>query len=70
MRIRINDTALVHDLLDHLRRRHCEAVQIGREIIAVSLAPALPYEAARMELDLHLTDWRTRHSDANAVIID
>jgi len=70
MRIRISDTALVRDLLEYLRRRHCEAVQMGHEVIAVSLAPSLPYEAARMELDLHLTDWRARHIGASAVILD
>lgn len=70
MRIRISDTALARDLLDYLRRRQCEAVQMGSEVIAVSLAPALPYEAALMELDLHLTDWRARHIGASAVIID
>jgi hypothetical protein len=42
MRIRISDAALVRDLLDHLHGCECEAVQMGREVIAVSLAPALP----------------------------
>jgi hypothetical protein len=70
MRIRVSDAALVRDVLDHLRRRQCEAVQLGSEVVAVSLAPALPYEAARMELDLHLADWRAQHAGASVVIID
>jgi hypothetical protein len=70
MRVRISDVALVHDLLNHLRRRRCEAVRMGPAVIAVSLESALPYEMARMELDLHLADWRTLNTGASAVIID
>jgi hypothetical protein len=70
MRVRISDVTLIGDLLDHLRRRECDAVQTGPSLIAVSLAAALPYEAARLELDLHLTDWRTANAGASAVIID
>jgi hypothetical protein len=70
MRVRISDSALVHDLLSHLRHRQCEAVWMGPGVIAVSLEFALPYEVARMELDLHLADWRTLNTGASAVIID
>lgn len=70
MRIRISDVALVDDLLNHLGRCQCEAVKMGHAVIAVSLASALSYEVARMELDLHLADWRRLNVGASAVIID
>lgn len=43
---------------------------MGPAVIAVSLEAALPYEVARMELDLHLADWRTLNTGARAVIVD
>ncbi len=70
MRIRISDPALTRDLLDHLRRSDCVAIQMGGGILAVSLCQPFPYEVARIELDLRLADWRARHSDVRAVVID
>jgi hypothetical protein len=70
MRIRLNNPALIGDLVDFLRRNDCEAVPMGRDMVAVSLSHALPYDAARLELDFHLGDWALRHDDVNAVVFD
>ena len=60
----------MRDLIDYLRGNDCEAIQIGRNIAAVSFSQALPYDAARLELDFHLSDWLLGHEDASAVVID
>lgn len=70
MRIRLNNPALIGDLVDFLRRNECEAVPMGRDLVVVSLSHTLPYDAARLELDVHLGDWALRHADANAVVLD
>ncbi len=70
MRIRISDPRLVSELLDFLRRSNCTAVQTSSDMLAVSIPEPLPYEVARMELDLYLAEWHARHSDARAVLID
>ena len=43
---------------------------MGRDMVVVSLSHALPYDAARLELDLHLGDWGLGHAGANAVVLD
>jgi hypothetical protein len=70
MRIRLNNPALIGDLVDFLQRNDCEAVPMGRDMVVVSLSHALPYDAARLELDFHLGDWALRHANANAVVLD
>jgi hypothetical protein len=61
---------LVGDLLEYLRRCGCEVMQTGRHIIAASYPHSFPYAAARLELDLHLGDWRDKQADATAIVID
>jgi hypothetical protein len=70
MRIRVSDAALIGDLVDYLRRNGCEAIQTGSHVVAVSLSHVLPYEAARVELDFRIADWRVGHEEATAVVID
>lgn len=70
MRIRLSNPALISDLVDYLRRNDCEVVPMGRDMVAVALSPALPYDAARLELNFHLGDWVVRHADANVVVLD
>lgn len=70
MRIRVSDPALTSDLLDYLDREGCLAIQMGANMVAVSLSDGLPYDAARLELDLHLTDWLISHADARAFVVD
>lgn len=70
MRIRISDPTLAPDLLDFLQRSDCVAVQMGTDMLAVAIPKPLSYDAARLELELYLSDWRTQHSDAGTVVID
>lgn len=70
MRIRVSDPALINELVEYLRRKDCDVVQTSRNVIAVSLSHALPYDAARFELDLSLVDWRLAQPGARAVLID
>jgi hypothetical protein len=70
VRIRVSDPALTRDLLDWLDHKGCLAIQMGANMVAVSLSEGLPYDAARLELDLHLTDWLIKHADARASVID
>jgi hypothetical protein len=70
MRVRVSDPRLVSDLLDFLRGADCEAIRLGRTMVAVAIAQPLPYETARMELDFRLGEWRERHADAHAHVVD
>jgi hypothetical protein len=70
MRIRISDPALAGDLLDYLARNDCVAIQTGSDLVAVSLSHPLPYDVARMELDVRLAGWRGMHSSVRTVVID
>jgi len=70
MRIRVSDPVLIGDLLDHLLGNGCLAIQMSRNMVAVSFSDGLPYDAARLELDFHLADWLLRHADGSAVVID
>ncbi len=70
MRIRISDPALGPDLLDFLRRSDCAAIQMSTDMFAVSISKPLGYVAARLELELYLSEWRTRHSDVGTIVID
>jgi len=70
MRIRISDPALTADLLDFLQCSDCVAIQIGTDMFAVSIPKPLSYVTARLELELYMSEWRTRHSDVGTVVID
>lgn len=70
MRIRVSDPALINDLVEYLQRKDCDVVQTSRNVVAVSLLNALPYDAARFELDFRLGDWRLGQPGATAVVID
>ncbi|HET7855445.1 MAG TPA: hypothetical protein VFL41_03215 [Gaiellaceae bacterium] len=70
MRIRVSDPGLVGDLLEYLQRCGYEAMPTSGTIVAASLEHSVPYEAARLELDLHLSDWQGRRPDASAVVLD
>jgi hypothetical protein len=70
MRIRMSDPALAADLLDFLQRSDCVAIQMGIDMFAVSIPKPLSYVAARLELELYLSDWRTWHSEVGTVVID
>jgi hypothetical protein len=70
MRIRLNNPALTGDLVDYLRQNDCEAMAMGPNLVAVSLSHALPYDAARLELGVHLGDWALENGNSAVVILD
>lgn len=70
MRIRISNPALVGDLLDFLRASNCLVMQTSRDILSVAFSDPLRYEIALLELELQLSDWRARHANVRAVVID
>jgi hypothetical protein len=70
VRVRISDPDLSEDLLAYLARSGCLAVKTGPRVLAVSAAPSLSYDAARMEIELRLTEWRARNAPASADVID
>jgi hypothetical protein len=70
MRIRISDPEFTRDLRDYLRRNECAAIQTGRGTVAVSFLKPIPCDAAHMELDLRLADWRELHADVSTVVIE
>jgi len=70
MRIRVDNPALLGDLLDYLSSNDCVALQTGSNIVSVSLADELPYDVARVALDLHMADWLVGRGAASAVVID
>jgi len=70
MRIRLNNPALTGDLVDYLRQNDCEAMAMGPNLVAVSLSHAFPYDAARLEIGVHLGDWALENGNAGAVILD
>jgi hypothetical protein len=70
MRIRVSNPALINDLAEYLRRKDCDVLKTGTNVVAVSLLHALPYDAARFELDFRLGDWRLGQPDATAIVID
>jgi hypothetical protein len=70
MRIRVSDPVLVNDLLAYLRRCGYDVMQTSRTIVAASLEPSIPYGAARLELDFHLSDWRGGQPNASAIVLD
>jgi hypothetical protein len=45
-------------------------MQTSRTIVAASLEPSIPYGAARLELDFHVSDWRGGQPNASAIVLD
>lgn len=70
MRIRVSDPALVGNLLEYLTRCGCEAIQTGRDIVAASFPDPLAYDAARLELEFHLSEWPGARQGAGVVVLD
>jgi hypothetical protein len=70
VRVRISHPELSEDLLGYLARSGCLAVRTGVRVLAVSADPSLSYDAARMDVELRLTEWRARNAPASADVID
>jgi hypothetical protein len=61
VRLRLDDPALVENLLDFLGRRGCPGEREGEDVIDVELPPGLDFDEARLELDLYLRVWQSLH---------
>ena len=61
VRLRLSDPELVESLRDFLQRRECAVVQLGADMLDVSLPRGLLAEEARLELDLYLRVWQSLH---------
>jgi hypothetical protein len=62
MRIQVHPDAR-QDLIEFLRRAHCEARIEDERTVLVEVPEALGEEQARMEVDLYLKAWQASHPD-------
>jgi len=71
MKIRVSDPRLVDDLLESLRRAHCDVEVTGPATIAIS-SPSrlLTAEQARREIGFYLAVWLVRHPGTRVVVLD
>jgi hypothetical protein len=71
MRIRINDPALLDDLVESLRRSNCPVEVTGPETLVVeSPSPLLTSEQARQEIGFYLAVWQVRHPEVHVLLLD
>ena len=70
VRLRLDDPALVSNLLDFLERRGCAGKRAGDDTIAVELPEDLDAEQARLELDLYLRVWQSLHGWIRVDVVD
>jgi hypothetical protein len=65
VKVEVSDPGLADDLVAFLRRARCAAERAEGATLAVDL-PDTPEEAARRELEAHLTAWQRLHPGARA----
>jgi hypothetical protein len=70
VRLRLDDPALVADLLDFLERRGCAGERDGEDTIDVELPDDLDAEQGRLELDLYLRVWQSLHGWTRVDVVD
>jgi hypothetical protein len=69
MLIRLEDPALVPDLLAFLERVRCAVGRPRGNVLEVCVPEAPTPEQARLELELYLLAWRALHPDAAASLV-
>ena len=69
MRIQVHPDAR-QDLIEFLRRAHCDARIEDERTVLVEVPEALGEEQARMEVDLYLKAWQASHPDVEAQLLD
>ena len=70
VRLRLDDPALIANLLDFLERRGCAGAREGRDTIEVELPDDLDVEQGRLELDLYLRVWQSLHGWTRVDVVD
>ena len=71
MRILLNDSAYVDDLVAYLRRCCCSAEVVGRGVVdAMPPHTELELSYLRMELDAYLRVWREMRGDVKAELLE
>ncbi len=70
VRLRLDDPALVANLLDFLGRRGCPGERDSDDTIEVELPDDLPVEQGRLELDLYLRVWQSLHGWTRVDVVD
>ena len=70
VRLRLDDPALVANLLDFLGRRGCAGERDSDDTVEVQLPDDLPVEQARLELDLYLRVWQSLHGWTRVDVVD
>lgn len=69
MRIQVDPDAR-EELLEFLRRAHCEARADGDGAVLVEVPEAHGAEQARLEVDLYLKAWQASRPDVEAHLLD
>jgi hypothetical protein len=70
VRLRLDEPALVANLLDFLGRRGCAGAREADDTIEVELPDDLDAEQARLELDLYLRVWQSLHGWTRVDVVD
>jgi hypothetical protein len=70
VRLRLDEPALVDNLLNFLARRGCAGERDGEDMIEVELPHDLELEQARLELDLYLRVWQSLHGWTRVDVVD
>ena len=70
VRLRLDDPALVANLLDFLGRRGCAGARDSDDTIDVELPDDLDAEQGRLELDLYLRVWQSLHGWTRVEVVD
>jgi hypothetical protein len=69
MRVHVHPDAR-EELLEFLRRAHCEAWVEDDGIVVVEVPEALGEEQARLELELYIKAWQASRPDLEVRILD
>ncbi len=69
MKIRVHPDAR-EELLEFLRRAHCEAYVDDDGTVVVAVPNALNEEQAQLEVDLYLKAWQASRPDFSAHLLD
>jgi hypothetical protein len=70
VRIRVQDTVHIGDLVAFLEERDCVAEQVGPNTIEVSRLSSVRHDHTQMELDLYLRAWQEAHPEAWAEFVE